>query len=165
MATHTSSVIWERAHGATFTDNRYSRAHRWEFDGGAVVQASSSPAVVPAEEAFVASLSSCHMLWFLFFAAKAGFVVDAYRDQAVGSMEKTPEGSQWMSRVVLRPAISFSGNAPDAAALSRMHECTTRRTMRVSSRTRCGRRSRSREPPEGSCPEDASRRSRSRALL
>jgi organic hydroperoxide reductase OsmC/OhrA len=132
VAHHTASVIWERAEGAKFTDNRYSRAHRWQFDGGAVVPASSSPAVVPAplsdpagvdpEEAFVASLSSCHMLWFLFYAAKGGFMVESYRDEAVGHMEKTPEGSQWMSSVVLHPEIRFAGSAPDAAKLAEMHD-------------------------------------------
>jgi organic hydroperoxide reductase OsmC/OhrA len=131
VADHTASVIWERAEGAKFTDNRYSRAHRWQFDGGAVVPASSSPAVVPTplsdpagvdpEEAFVVSLSSCHMLWFLFYAAKGGFVVESYRDEAVGHMEKTPEGSQWMSSVVLHPEITFAGSAPDAAKLAEMH--------------------------------------------
>lgn len=132
MANHTATVVWQRAGDAKFTDNRYSRGHRWEFDGGAVVPASSSPAVVPVplsdpagvdpEEAFVASLSSCHMLWFLFFAAKGGFIVDSYRDEAVGHMEKSADGSQWMSSVVLKPAITFSGNAPDAAALAKMHD-------------------------------------------
>jgi organic hydroperoxide reductase OsmC/OhrA len=132
MAQHTATVVWERAGDATFTDNRYSRAHRWRFDGGADVPASSSPAVVPAplsdpagvdpEEAFVASLSSCHMLWFLFFAAKGGLVIDSYRDEAVGHMEKTPEGHQWMSSVVLRPRIAFSGSQPDAARLAAMHD-------------------------------------------
>jgi organic hydroperoxide reductase OsmC/OhrA len=132
MANHTATVLWQRAEGAKFTDNRYSRSHRWQFDGGADVAASSSPAVVPAplsdpagvdpEEAFVASLSSCHMLWFLFYAAKGGFIVDSYRDEAVGHMEKTPEGSQWMSRVVLRPQVAFSGSAPDAAKLAEMHD-------------------------------------------
>jgi organic hydroperoxide reductase OsmC/OhrA len=132
MATHHASVIWERPSGAAFTDNRYARAHRWEFDGGAVVPASSSPAVVPVplsdaagvdpEEAFVASLSSCHMLWFLFFAAKGNFIVDSYRDAAEGHMEKTAEGSQWMARVVLRPELRFSGPAPDAATLAAMHD-------------------------------------------
>jgi organic hydroperoxide reductase OsmC/OhrA len=132
MATHRASILWERGASAAFTDNRYSRAHRWEFDGGAVVPASSSPAVVPVplsdpagvdpEEAFVASLSSCHMLWFLFYAAKGGFVVDSYRDAAEGHMEKTADGSQWMARVVLRPELRFSGAAPDAAALAAMHE-------------------------------------------
>jgi organic hydroperoxide reductase OsmC/OhrA len=132
MAAHTASVIWERPEGAKFTDNKYSRAHRWEFDGGAVVAASSAPSVVPVplsdpagvdpEEAFVASLSSCHMLWFLFYAAKGGFVVDTYRDAAAGHMEKNAEGGSWMARVVLRPDIQFSGPAPDAARLAGMHD-------------------------------------------
>ena len=132
MSVHVASIVWERAEGVAFKDNRYSRAHRWEFDGGAVVRASSSPAVVPLplsdpagvdpEEAFVASLSSCHMLWFLFYAAKGGFVVDSYRDAAEGHMEKTADGSHWMARVVLRPEIRFSGTAPDAATLAAMHD-------------------------------------------
>jgi organic hydroperoxide reductase OsmC/OhrA len=132
MSIHHASVVWERAEGAAFKDNRYSRAHRWEFDGGAVVPASSSPAVVPLplsdpagvdpEEAFVASLSSCHMLWALFFAAKGGFVVDSYRDAAEGHMEKTADGSMWMASVVLRPEIRFSGAAPDAVTLAAMHD-------------------------------------------
>jgi organic hydroperoxide reductase OsmC/OhrA len=133
MATHTASVIWERAPEARFTDNRYSRAHRWEFDGGAVVPASAAPVVVPVpmsdpagvdpEEAFIASLSSCHMLYFLFFAAKGGFVVDSYRDAAVGHMEKNADGGQWMARVVLKPQIAFSGaSTPDAAALTKLHD-------------------------------------------
>jgi organic hydroperoxide reductase OsmC/OhrA len=132
VSVHQASVIWERAESAKFVDNRYSRAHRWEFDGGAIVSASSSPAVVPVplsdpagvdpEEAFVASLSSCHMLWFLFFAAKGGFVVDSYRDAAVGHMEKTADGSQWMARVVLKPDVRFSGAAPDPDAMAAMHD-------------------------------------------
>ena len=132
MSTHSASIMWERAEGAKFTDNRYSRAHRWEFDGGAVVAASSSPSVVPVplsdpagvdpEEAFVASISSCHMLYFLFFAAKGGFVVDSYRDAAAGHLEKNAEGAQWMASVVLRPEVRFSGAAPDAARLSELHD-------------------------------------------
>ena len=132
MSTHSASIVWERPEGVAFKDNRYSRGHRWEFDGGAVVRASSSPAVVPPplsdaagvdpEEAFVASISSCHMLWVLFFAAKGGFVVDSYRDAAEGHMEKTADGKQWMARVVLRPEIRFSGNAPDAQTMAAMHD-------------------------------------------
>ena len=132
MATHHATVIWERAGDAKFTDNRYSRGHRWEFDGGAVVPASSAPAVVPVplsdpkgvdpEEAFVASLSSCHMLWFLFYAAKGGFIVDSYTDAAEGHMEKTADGNQWMSRVILRPDVRFAGNSPAAAAMAEMHD-------------------------------------------
>jgi organic hydroperoxide reductase OsmC/OhrA len=133
MATHTASVVWERPEGARFTDNKYSRAHRWRFDGGADVPASSTPSVVPPpmsdpagvdpEEAFVASISSCHMLWFLFFAAKGGFVVDSYRDDAAGHMGKNAEGRTAMLSVVLRPDIRFSGaTAPDAAQLADMHD-------------------------------------------
>jgi organic hydroperoxide reductase OsmC/OhrA len=133
MAPYTATIRWERAGNAPFTDNRYPRAHRWVFDGGLSVPASASPHVVPAplsdpaavdpEEAFVASLSSCHMLWFLFFAAKRGFVVDSYEDEAVGHLEKTEGGRQAMTRVILRPRVRFSGaRIPDAAVLDELHE-------------------------------------------
>jgi organic hydroperoxide reductase OsmC/OhrA len=102
VSQYLATVAWQRQ-GAAFTDNRYSRAHVWRFDGGAEVPASSSPQVVPPpysdaagvdpEEAFVAALSSCHMLWFLSVAAGRGFVVDSYRDEAVGSWRKTPRGN------------------------------------------------------------------------
>jgi organic hydroperoxide reductase OsmC/OhrA len=97
MSSYTAVITWERE-GANFSDNRYSRAHRWTFDGGITVAASSSPHVVPApmsrldavdpEEAFVASLSSCHMLTFLWIAARRGFVVERYHDEAVGELEQ-----------------------------------------------------------------------------
>ena len=113
MSAHSATVVWERPPGVTFKDNKYSRAHEWRFDGGTVVQASSSPSVVPLpmsrqdavdpEEAFVASLSSCHMLFFLFYAAKAGFVVDHYEDDAVGETGKNSTGAVAMLRVRLRP--------------------------------------------------------------
>src|SRR5688572_3139974 len=96
-----ATVVWDR-NGAVFTDNRYSRAHQWRFDGGAVVAGSSSPQVVPLpmssaaavdpEEALVVSLSSCHMLFFLNHAATAGFVVERYEDQAAGTMGRNAEG-------------------------------------------------------------------------
>jgi organic hydroperoxide reductase OsmC/OhrA len=132
MARHTATVSWERA-GAKFTDNRYSRAHRWSFDGGLSVPASASPSVVPVplsdpaavdpEEAFVASLSSCHMLWFLYLAAKAGHVVETYSDHAVGELGPNAEGHKAITRVVLRPEVRFSGaSAPDAAALAALHD-------------------------------------------
>src|SRR4029079_16616115 len=101
MAQYTAVVIWERR-GAVFIDKRYSRGHHWRFDGGVEVPASSSPHVVPLpfsvagavdpEEAFVAALSSCHMLWFLSIAAERGFVVETYRDTAVGVMAKNGDG-------------------------------------------------------------------------
>src|SRR3954467_6729158 len=91
-------VTWSRQNTEKFTDNRYSRAHEWSFDGGITVRALSSPPVVPLplsaadpvdpEEALVASTSSCHMLYFLFFAAKRGFVVESYVDNAFGVLEK-----------------------------------------------------------------------------
>lgn len=119
MAEYTAVIEWDRG-GAPFLDHRYSRAHRWLFDGGVEVAASSSPHVVPLpmslaeavdpEEAFVASLSSCHMLWFLAIAAKRGFVVDAYRDQAVGELARDEAGNLMMSRVTFRPEVSFSGH-------------------------------------------------------
>jgi len=119
MAEHRSVVTWSR-NGALFTDNRYSRAHRWIFDGGVEVPASASPHVVPIplsqsaavdpEEAFVASLSSCHMLWFLSIAAKRGFVVEDYRDEAVGIMSKDPLGKMAMTCVTMRPRAAFGGD-------------------------------------------------------
>lgn len=117
MALHTSTVIWQR-NNAAFTDHRYSRRHLWQFDGGAIVPASSSPHVVPLpfsdpagvdpEEAFVASLSSCHMLWFLDIAARAGWAVDSYRDEAVGLMALNAGGQLAMTRVTLHPAVQFA---------------------------------------------------------
>ena len=118
MSEYHATVRWERD-GAVFVDNRYSRRHRWQFDGGIEVPASSSPNVVrvpmsdPAavdpEEAFVASLSSCHLLWFLSIAAEAGFVVERYEDEAAGTMSLRADGRWWMSRVVLRPRVAFAG--------------------------------------------------------
>ena len=115
-----------------FTDNRYSRAHTWEFDGGTSVPASASPDVVPLpmsdasavdpEEAFVAALSSCHMLFFLSLAQKRGYVVDTYVDEAVGTMGKNAEGKTAVIHVVLRPAATYVGErVPDRASLEKMH--------------------------------------------
>jgi len=132
MGEYKASVTWERS-GERFTDNRYSRAHLWEFDGGLRVPASASPQVVPVplsdpagvdpEEAFVAALSSCHMLWFLFTAAKRGFTIDSYRDDAVGTMEKDAEGRLAITKVTLRPRIRFSGSEiPDSREIDDMHD-------------------------------------------
>jgi organic hydroperoxide reductase OsmC/OhrA len=127
-----ATVAWQRASDAKFTDNRYSRAHQWSFDGGAVVPASSSPHVVPVplsdaaavdpEEAFVASLSACHMLFFLFHAARKGYVVERYEDAALGTMGKNAEGRTAMLKVVLRPQIRWAGDKrPSAEELDAMH--------------------------------------------
>ena len=131
MSRHTCTVEWQRGAQA-FTDLKYSRAHQWRFDGGAVVPGSSSPqsvklpysdaAAVDPEEAFVASVSSCHMLWFLSLAAKAGHVVERYEDAAVGRMGPDAAGRTMMLEVTLRPRVTFAGGrAPDAAALEALH--------------------------------------------
>ena len=128
---HTAKVVWERGEAA-FVDNRYSRRHVIGFDGGAEMAGSSSPSVVKApfsdpaavdpEEMFVASLSSCHMLWFLSLAAKENFRVDRYEDEAEGVMEKNAAGKMAMTRVTLRPRVRFSGDKlPGPADLERLH--------------------------------------------
>ena len=125
-------VTWSRQNTETFTDNRYSRVHEWSFDGGITLRASSSPSVVPLplsaadavdpEEALVASASSCHMLYFLFFAAKKGFVIDRYEDEAFGVLEKNEAGKMFMSRITLRPRVAFSGDkTPSADELNALH--------------------------------------------
>jgi organic hydroperoxide reductase OsmC/OhrA len=130
MSAHGATIEWMRGE-QPFTDKRYSRAHSWTFDGGAVVPGSSSPAGVPVplsdasavdpEEAMVASLSSCHMLWFLAFAANAGLVVDSYRDAASGELDKNAAGQRYLARVALRPVTAFSGRQPDQAELDALH--------------------------------------------
>ena len=134
MSTYTAEITWQRD-GQPFTDRRYRRHHQWRFDGGAVVAGSSSPQVVPLpmsdasavdpEEAFVASLSSCHLLWFLDFASRAGWVVDDYRDTASGVLAKGPDGRLMMTVVTLRPAVRFAGERqPDEAEFTRLHQAT-----------------------------------------
>lgn len=131
MSTYTAEIRWSRGE-QKFTDNRYSRAHTWQFDGGVVVPASSSPSVVPLpmsntaavdpEEAFIASLSSCHMLWFLSLAAKQGYTVDSYIDNATGLMAKNSDGKLAIIKVTLRPLAIFSGQkSPDRAVLGMLH--------------------------------------------
>ncbi|HEX6376145.1 MAG TPA: OsmC family protein [Allosphingosinicella sp.] len=129
MADHLATIEWSADGG--FREGRYSRAHRWRFDGGAVVPASASPQVVPPplsdpagvdpEEALVASASACHMLWFLHLARDAGLDVAAYRDDARGTMGKDERGRMAVTRIALRPEIAFAGEAPDPEALARLH--------------------------------------------
>lgn len=124
-----AEIAWKRG-DEPFTDNRYSRGHLWRFDGGQEVPASSSPHVVPLpysveanvdpEEAYVAALSSCHMLFFLFLAAKKGIVVDSYTDEASGRMEKV-EGKTLVSRVDLKPRVTYGGDAPSRAVEEDLH--------------------------------------------
>ncbi|MEA2929531.1 MAG: hypothetical protein QOG38_1959 [Hyphomicrobiales bacterium] len=127
-----ATVTWKRQDGVPFTDQRYSRAHSWSFDGGITVPGSSSPLsvklpysvaeAVDPEEALVAALSSCHMLTFLYVAAKQGFVVDAYEDDAVGVMTRNEAGKMWVSKVTLHPAITFTGDKrPSETQLDELH--------------------------------------------
>lgn len=131
MAEYKAEIRWRRGE-ETFTDKRYSRAHVWRFDGGVEVPASSSPQVVPApysnaaavdpEEAFVAALSSCHMLWFLHIAAQRGYCIDTYDDHALGVIEKNSSGKLAITRVTLEPKAVFSGSRkPGAEELKAMH--------------------------------------------
>jgi organic hydroperoxide reductase OsmC/OhrA len=116
MSEHVATVSWQRGTD-TFEKGRYSRVHEWRFDGGAVVAASASPDIVPApwsdpravdpEEAFVAALSSCHMLWFLSLTAAKGFIVDNYKDDAVGHMREIAPGKLAVAEVTLRPRVVF----------------------------------------------------------
>jgi organic hydroperoxide reductase OsmC/OhrA len=129
VADYLATVEWRS--GGGFAQGRYSRAHSWRFDGGAVVPASSSPHVVPVpmsdpagvdpEEALVASASSCHMLWFLHLARDAGLEVAAYRDEARGRMGRDERGRTLVTRIELRPRIEFAGEAPDPDDLARLH--------------------------------------------
>ena len=130
MATYTATIHWARGVDEPFVDNKYARGHQWSFDGGVSFRASSSPHVVPRysdpagvdpEEAFIASLSSCHMLTFLYLAANAGFVIDSYDDTATGRMAKTPQGRVWVAEVVLHPDVRWSGATPDAATITGLH--------------------------------------------
>ncbi len=115
MSKHTATIRWDRS-GIGFDYETYSRDHDWRFDGGVVVGASSAPklrgnpARVDPEEAYVASLSSCHMLWFLHLACQAGLVVDRYEDTPEGVLERDPAGVAWVTRCVLRPHVVFSGD-------------------------------------------------------
>lgn len=132
MSQHVAVVAWNRG-DQPFSDNKYGRGHDWRFDGGAVVRGSSAPspmippplseeAAVDPEEALVAALSSCHMLFFLAYARKDGFVVDSYRDEAEGTLGKNERGKMSITEIVLRPAVTWSGDKlPDAAAIADLH--------------------------------------------
>jgi organic hydroperoxide reductase OsmC/OhrA len=130
VAEHRATVVWRRGEG-DFPKGHYSRQHLWRFDGGVEVVASATPSVVPApwstaravdpEEAFVASLSACHMLTFIDLARHRGFVVDSYEDDAVGVLTRNPEGRRWISAVTLNPRIAFSGAPPSPDDIADLH--------------------------------------------
>lgn len=131
MHQYKATVRWQRS-SDPFTSNNYSRRHEWEFDGGFSMPASASPQVVPErftdpsavdpEEAFVASLSSCHMLWFLSLAAQNGYVVDRYEDHADGFMQENQERKLAITEVILRPVVIFDSNhKPDSKTFNTLH--------------------------------------------
>jgi len=131
MSEHKAIIKWAFSSG-DFLKGRYSREHTWSFDGGITVAASSSPAAVPVpysnpahvdpEEAFVAAIASCHMLTFLWVAYRDGLAVADYEDEAVGALTKNEQGVPWVSSVVLRPRVRYTGAAPDAERERRLHE-------------------------------------------
>ena len=132
MSIYTANIRWNRTGDGDFAKGQYSRAHEWSFDGGITVPASSSPLsvrlpysvaeAVDPEEALVAALASCHMLTFLYVAAKQGFVIDAYADDAVGEMTKNERGKLWVSKVTLSPKITFTGDKrPSPEQLDELH--------------------------------------------
>ena len=131
MSEHRATTRWQFS-GGDFVKGRFSREHTWTFDGGAAVPASPSPSIVPTpfsnpegvdpEEAFVASISSCHLLTFLYLASKAGFEIQSYEDDAVGTMSKNELGVPWVSAVVLKPRIVYAGEKrPSSAEEDRLH--------------------------------------------
>lgn len=132
MSEYSAELVWQRRSDETFVDKRYSRRHELRFDGGAIVAASSAPGSVPLpysdatavdpEEMFIAALSSCHALWFLSLAANAGFVVDHYSDHADGTLASDAHGKTAMTRVTLRPRVTFGGdNRPGAEQHAALH--------------------------------------------
>ena len=131
MSKYTAIIRWSAKPGEHYRKGQYSRAHEWAFDGGVTLPASASPHIVPApwsdasgvdpEEAFVASLASCHMLFFLDFARRAGFAVSRYTDEASGELGKREDGKMAMTGVTLHPRIEWDGDSPDAATLAGLH--------------------------------------------
>ena len=136
MSTHLATIRWQNS-GPDILQREYSREHTWHFDGGLTVPASPSPLIVAApwsnassldpEEAFVASVASCHMLWFLHVAIDAGFAAKSYEDTAIGRMTRNELGALWISQITLNPTVCWSGDrqpsAPDVSELHRLaHE-------------------------------------------
>lgn len=126
-----ATIDW-KLNGPNFAKGQFSREHIWKFDGGITVAASASPAVVPApwsnaanvdpEEAFVASIASCHMLTFVWFASRGGFTLTSYTDDAVGVMTKNERGAMWVSTVTLNPQLVWNGErVPTAEEIAALH--------------------------------------------
>jgi organic hydroperoxide reductase OsmC/OhrA len=125
-------IFWQKNLSETFVDSKYSRSHTWSFDGGIEIPASSSPHVVPLpmsdesavdpEEAFVAAISSCHMLWFLSIAAEKNFIVESYEDNAIGVLGKNGEGKLAMTKITLKPKVNFNERTiPTSEQVDELH--------------------------------------------
>jgi organic hydroperoxide reductase OsmC/OhrA len=128
MSEHRATIRWNRCSG-DFSYETYPRDHIWEFENGVQVEASAAPGFngspenIDPEEAYVAALSSCHMLTFLAIAARKRFVVNSYSDSAAGYLEKNENGKLAITRVILRPEVSFSEeSAPSHEDLERLHQ-------------------------------------------
>lgn len=132
MSTYFAQINWSKSDDEVYIDNKYSRGHTWSFDGGVTVPASSSPHVVPLpysveanvdpEEAFIASISSCHMLFFLSIAAKNKLVIESYEDKAEGIMEKDTQGNISITKVTLKPKVVFAAHTqPVYELLEQIH--------------------------------------------
>src|SRR5206468_3009905 len=131
VSTYIATIRWSRDGDGDFAKGQYSRAHQWAFDGGALISASASPHIVPApwsdsagvdpEEAFIASLASCHMLFFVDFARRAELVIDDYVDEAEGVLERRADGKMAMTRVTLHPRVIWAGDPPGETALADLH--------------------------------------------
>ncbi|HEV7782243.1 MAG TPA: OsmC family protein [Chitinophagaceae bacterium] len=129
---YSAIITWQKQEDEQFEKGRYSRVHQWSFDGGMTIAASSSPSVVPLpmsdaslidpEEAFLASLSSCHMLFFLSIAAKKRIIVERYKDHITGMMGPDSEGKMAMLNATLDPVIIFSGDQPSTETIRGIHE-------------------------------------------
>ena len=128
-----ATIDWKKLPNEAFTDGKYHRTHTWTFDGGISVQASSSPDIVPVpysdptlidpEEAFLASIASCHMLFFLSIAGKQKLIIESYEDHPEAIMEKNEEGKMAITSVVLKPRVKFSGsNQPDQTTVKALHQ-------------------------------------------
>jgi len=130
MGTYHATIRWERG-SDEFLKQKYSRGHAWHFDEGVSVPASASPLVLRAplsvaaavdpEEAVVAALSSCHMLFALSHLSRAGYIAERYEDAAEAVMAKRADGKTALTRAILRPAITFQGTAPDAEEYAKIH--------------------------------------------
>jgi organic hydroperoxide reductase OsmC/OhrA len=129
---YTATINWSKLPTENFTDSKYSRVHQWKFDGGMQFNASSSPHIVPVplsdpafidpEEAFVASIASCHMLFFLSFCAKRKYIVACYEDSAEGILDKADDGRMQMTSVTLHPVVTFEGDQPSDDTITLLHD-------------------------------------------